>query len=114
MVEYGRRVEVAPASKERVAAHVTADLFLLGVTGVHPTAGLTTGDADEVAMKRTLAGRAAETYVLASADKIGAASAYRVLPLAAVTGVITDARHSDPTVRKLAGARILAAVSGTT
>ena len=27
-----------------------ADLFLLGVTGVHPTAGLTTGDAEEAAM----------------------------------------------------------------
>ena len=32
-----------------------ADVFLLGVTGVHPDEGLTTGDADEAAMKRALA-----------------------------------------------------------
>jgi len=89
--------------------NVSADLFLLGVTGVHPVAGLTTGDADEAAMKRALVGRSAETYVLASAEKLGAASPYRVLPLAEVAGIITDARRSDPTVRRLtrAGVRVL-------
>jgi DeoR/GlpR family transcriptional regulator of sugar metabolism len=99
------------AQAVEAAMNVTADVFLLGVTGVHPTAGLTTGDADEAAMKRTLAGRAAETYVLASAEKIGAASAYRVLPLAEVTGIITDAPKNDATVRKLAraGARVVPA-----
>lgn len=91
------------------AQNVTADLFLLGVTGVHPTAGLTTGDAEEAAMKRALAGRAAETYVLASSEKLGAASAYRVLPLAEVAGIVTDAPSGDPTVRRLtrAGVRVL-------
>jgi DeoR/GlpR family transcriptional regulator of sugar metabolism len=80
------------------AAHsISADLFFLGVTGVHPVAGLTTGDADEAAMKRTLASRAADTYVLASAEKIGAASRYQVIPLAAVAGVITDAGPNDTT-----------------
>ena len=90
---------------------MAADLFLLGVTGVHQSAGLTTGDADEAAMTRALAGRAAETYVLASSEKIGAASAYRVLPLAEVSGIVTDAAPSAPTVRALtrAGVRIVAA-----
>jgi DeoR/GlpR family transcriptional regulator of sugar metabolism len=41
------------------ANSIAADLFFLGVTGVHPVHGLTTGDADEAAMKRTLAVRAA-------------------------------------------------------
>jgi DeoR/GlpR family transcriptional regulator of sugar metabolism len=80
---------------------VHADLFLLGVTGVHPDAGLTTGDADEAAMKRALARRAADTYVLASAEKIGAASRFAVLPPAAVAGVITDASLQDETIRRL-------------
>jgi DeoR/GlpR family transcriptional regulator of sugar metabolism len=71
------------------------------VTGVHPDAGLTTGDADEAAMKRALAGRAAETYVLASAEKIGAASAYRVIPLHQASAVITDAPPGNATVREL-------------
>ena len=71
------------------------------------------GPPFQAAMKRTLAGRAAETYVLASAEKIGAASAYRVLPVAGVTGIITDARRGDATVRALrrAGVRVLSAPS---
>ena len=89
------------AAAVEAAQTMSADVFLLGVTGVHPTQGLTTGDADEAAMKRTLAGRAADTYVLASAEKIGAASRYRVLPLAEVAGIVTDAPRGNPTVRQL-------------
>jgi DeoR/GlpR family transcriptional regulator of sugar metabolism len=89
------------AAAMEAAQRISADLFLLGVTGVHPVEGLTTGDAEEAAMKRTLAGRAADTYVLASREKIGAASAFAVLPLADVAGVVTDAPTDDPTVREL-------------
>jgi len=99
------------AAAAEAAAGVQADLFLLGVTGVHPTAGLTTGDADEAAMKRILAGRAADTYVLASREKIGAASPYTVLPLHAVSGVITDAQRDLPVLEELrqAGVTVLEA-----
>jgi DeoR/GlpR family transcriptional regulator of sugar metabolism len=90
------------AAAAEAANSIAADLFFLGVTGVHPVHGLTTGDADEAAMKRTLAGRAVETYVLASAEKLGAASRYQVLPLGAVAGVITDGAPAD-TVAALAG-----------
>jgi DeoR/GlpR family transcriptional regulator of sugar metabolism len=89
------------AAAAEAARCVSADVFLLGVTGVHPTEGLTTGDADEAAMKRILASRSADTYVLASAEKIGAASRYLVLPLRDVTGIVTDAPASDPTVQQL-------------
>jgi DeoR/GlpR family transcriptional regulator of sugar metabolism len=89
------------AAAVEAARGVRADLFLLGVTGVHPDVGLTTGDADEAAMKRALARQAADTYVLASSEKIGAASRFSVLPLAEVAGVITDAAEDDPAVRGL-------------
>ncbi|WP_370963368.1 DeoR/GlpR family DNA-binding transcription regulator [Amycolatopsis sp. cg9] len=88
------------AAAAEAAQSVSADVFLLGVTGVHPEAGLTTGDAEEAAMKRTLARRAADTYVLASAEKIGAASRFTVLPFADVAGVITDS--GDQNVQELA------------
>ena len=52
-------------------------------------------------MKRALAKRAAETYVLASVEKIGAASRYRVLPLADVAGLVTDAPPDNDTLRQL-------------
>ena len=94
------------AAAAEAAQAVTADLFLLGVTGVHHEAGLTTGDPEEAAMKRTLAGRAAETYVMASAEKIGAASPYRVLPFSEVTAVLTDAPASDPARRRLEAAGV--------
>src|SRR6201996_2654138 len=88
------------AAAAEAAGAVSADMFLLGVTGVHPVHGLTTGDPDEAAMKRTLARRAAETYVLASAEKLGPASRYLVLPLADVAAVVTDGQDHD-VVRQL-------------
>jgi DeoR/GlpR family transcriptional regulator of sugar metabolism len=101
------------AATAEAAAGISADLFFLGVTGVHPEAGLTTGDAEEAAMKRTLAARAADTYVLASAEKVGAISPYRVLGLTDVTAIITDAVRDDPVVTQLTqgGATILSATS---
>ncbi|GAB7189900.1 DeoR/GlpR family DNA-binding transcription regulator [Kineococcus sp. NUM-3379] len=92
------------AAAAEAAQGVHADLFLLGVTGIHPEAGLTTGDPDEAAMKRTLAGRAAETYVLGSSEKIGAASPFTVLPLADVSAVITDAPADHAVLLELARA----------
>lgn len=88
------------ASAVEAAQRISADLFLLGVTGVHPDAGLTTGDPDEAAMKRALAARSAETWVLGSAEKIGAASPFQVLPWSDVAGVLTDAGPS-PTMERL-------------
>ncbi len=64
-------------------------------------AGLTTGDADEAAMKRALAARAADTWALASVEKIGAASPYLVLPTTGVTGIITDCPTTSPHVTEL-------------
>jgi len=99
------------AAAVEAASRISADLFFLGVTGVHPDAGLTTGDSDEAAMKRALAARAAETLVLASEEKIGTASRYTVLGLDEVAGVLTDAPEDDPTIRALAagGIRVLPA-----
>jgi DeoR/GlpR family transcriptional regulator of sugar metabolism len=91
----------AGAAAVEAALQVNADLFLLGVTGVSDRFGLTTGDSDEAVIKRTFAQRSAETFVLASSEKIGAASPFQVVPLDAVTGVITDAPDS-PTLASIA------------
>ncbi|HEY8984297.1 MAG TPA: DeoR/GlpR family DNA-binding transcription regulator [Streptomyces sp.] len=98
------------AAAVEAAQNISADLCLLGVTGVHPEAGLTTGDPDEAAMKRALAARAADTYVLASSEKIGTASRFRVLAWEEVSGVITDCGSGHPVVEELRGrgVRVLA------
>jgi DeoR/GlpR family transcriptional regulator of sugar metabolism len=102
------------AAAVEAAQAVQADVFLLGVTGVHPDSGLTTGDADEAAMKRALARRAADTYVLASTEKIGAASPFTVLPLADVAGIITDAPPTHEVVARLVqlGVPVVQAAAG--
>ena len=99
------------AAAVEAAQAVSADLCLLGVTGVHHEAGFTTGDADEAAMKRALSRRAADTYVLASSEKIGAASRFLVLPLDRVTGIVTDVDPADGALQRLvaAGLRVIEA-----
>lgn len=89
------------AAAVEAAQNVSADLCLLGVTGVHPEAGLTTADAEEAAMKRALSARAADTYVLASSEKLGTASRFRVLPWEKISGLITDADLHDTAVEQL-------------
>ncbi|MFB2600280.1 DeoR/GlpR family DNA-binding transcription regulator [Herbiconiux sp. P17] len=90
---------------------VRADVCFLGVTAVHPETGLTTGSLDDAAIKRAMAAQSAETYVLASAEKIGAASAFPVLDFADVTGLVLDpASPLDPAVAAAlarAGARLV-------
>jgi DeoR/GlpR family transcriptional regulator of sugar metabolism len=97
------------AAAVEAAQGISADVFLLGVTGVHHEAGLTTGDADEAAMKRALSRRAADTFVLASAEKVGAASPFLVLPISDVSGIVTDAPADDPTIARIAatGSRVI-------
>ncbi|MBO9625488.1 MAG: DeoR/GlpR transcriptional regulator [Microbacterium sp.] len=79
-------------------AHLAADLFFLGVTGIDPDHGLTTGELDDAVTKRALAARSAETVVLASAEKVGAASRFPVLDLADVAGVVFDPEDENPLV----------------
>jgi DeoR/GlpR family transcriptional regulator of sugar metabolism len=75
---YKHSIVTVGAAAVEAMSHIHADIYFMGVTGVHPTAGLTTGDFEEAHIKRALAARAAETVVLASAAKLNAASAYRI------------------------------------
>ncbi len=72
-------------------SRIRADTYFMGVTGLHPDLGATTGDPEEAEIKRLIARQAAETIVLASHDKLGAASPYRILPLAAISTLVTEA-----------------------
>ena len=69
----------------QAVAQMHIDLYFMGATGVHLQSGLTTGDYEEAALKRALHAQAAETVVLASPEKLGAASPYVIAPLAAIS-----------------------------
>ena len=72
------------------AARIRADTFFMGVTGIHPEAGLSTGDLEEAHVKRALSRSAAETVVLASREKLHAASAYDIAPIGEVSGMVVE------------------------
>jgi DeoR/GlpR family transcriptional regulator of sugar metabolism len=80
---------------------VRADLYFMGVTGVHRVAGLSTGDFEEATVKRALHARAAETIVLASSEKLGAASAFEIAPLSALAALVLPAPTPIATVKSL-------------
>jgi DeoR/GlpR family transcriptional regulator of sugar metabolism len=81
------------------ASRLRADIYFMGVTGVHPDAGLSTGDAEEAAVKRALHERAAETIVLASAEKLMAASPFLVTSLSEISLLMVPQRTQDRVVR---------------
>lgn len=83
-------VTTGAASAEAIGG-IRADLFFMGATGIHPQAGVTTGDREEAAIKRLIAQRSAETILVATEDKLGTASPYRIVDLADITTLVTDA-----------------------
>ncbi|MEP7042586.1 MAG: DeoR/GlpR family DNA-binding transcription regulator [Dokdonella sp.] len=80
---------------------IRADAYFMGVTGVHPSAGLSTGDLEEAYVKRAFAERAAEVVVLASAEKINAASAYVIAPAQAANAIVVERDTSAAAVAPL-------------
>ncbi len=91
-------VAVGAAAIEAIG-RIHADLFFMGVTGVHPQTGLTTGDYEEAAVKRALSRAAAETIVLASSEKLNAASSYKIVGLDEVSGLITQRTVDDAQIQ---------------
>jgi DeoR/GlpR family transcriptional regulator of sugar metabolism len=76
-------------------ASLRADLCFLGVTGVHPETGLTTGDAEEAALKQVMLTAAADVVVLATPDKLGAVSPWSIAPLGQLAQLVTVGPRPD-------------------
>jgi DeoR/GlpR family transcriptional regulator of sugar metabolism len=87
-------VTIGVASAEAIS-RVHADVYFMGVTGVHPELGATTGDSEEAAIKRLIARQSAETIILATREKLGAASPYRIMALADIGTLVTEAGLPD-------------------
>jgi DeoR/GlpR family transcriptional regulator of sugar metabolism len=84
-------VSVGAAAIEAIS-RIRADTYFMGVTGIHPDAGLSTGDLEESHVKRALIASAAETHVLITLEKVNAASPYVIAPLAEIDGVVVENR----------------------
>jgi DeoR/GlpR family transcriptional regulator of sugar metabolism len=90
-------VAVGAVAAEAIAL-VRADTYFMGVTGVHLELGLTTGDPEEAAIKRALSRHAAETVVLASREKLGAASPFLVARLNDIDAIVVEGNLPDDEV----------------
>ena len=91
---YRHSIVAVGAMTAEYISTLNIDTFFMGVSGVHADHGLTTGDAEEAAIKRAICARAADCYVLASSEKFGSALPFRVVDFDDVTAAITD--ESDP------------------
>ena len=67
---------------------IRADIYFMGVTGIHPDLGFSTGDAEEAAIKRSIADISAEIIVMASSEKLGTASPYMIAPTSVASKII--------------------------
>ena len=83
----------------RREGRLSASGAFMGVTGVHPVAGLSTGDFEEAAIKRALAERAAETVVLASQSKLRAASQFVIGEITLAQTIVVE-KETDPALTK--------------
>ena len=76
---------------------LSPDIFFLGVTGLHSGLGLSTGDAEEAAIKRTVSVRSAETWVMATAAKFDVVSPHHVIGVKELTGLVVPAGLAEAT-----------------
>ncbi|WNN73922.1 DeoR/GlpR family DNA-binding transcription regulator [Kluyvera cryocrescens] len=89
------------------AAHrINADLYFMGITGVHHSAGFTTGSFEEAGVKRLLSLRASETIVMASQEKINAASAFAIGDLSLASTLVVESELDKPLAEALARHRV--------
>lgn len=94
-------VASGPLAMEAVQ-HLSADAFFLGVTGIDPAHGLTTGDLEDAVTKRAIAARCTQTFALGSEEKIGSVSRFPVLDLEVVAGIVVDPDDGNPVIDALA------------
>lgn len=82
-------VSVGASALEAISM-LRADLFFLGLTGLHPEEGGTTGDYEEAQIKRLIMQRSADVVSLLTAEKIGAVSRFRVCKSGALSSIIVS------------------------
>ncbi|OCP24559.1 MULTISPECIES: DeoR/GlpR family DNA-binding transcription regulator [unclassified Ensifer] len=76
-------------------AGIRVDIFFLGVTAIHPVHGFSTGDYEEAAVKRAILGQAADTFVVATAEKFGATSPHHIADADDIAGLIVPEDMND-------------------
>jgi DeoR/GlpR family transcriptional regulator of sugar metabolism len=108
---YRHSMVATGAAAVEAIGQVRADIYFMGVTGVHPLEGLTTGDREEAAIKRAIWRASRRTLVLMTADKADAVSPYRVIAFEEAHGILAarDIPRSTIDDYRRAGAEVTVA-----
>lgn len=96
---YKHSMVATGAAAMAAVSQLRPDIFFLGVTAAHPVHGLSTGDFEEAAIKRHIAGCAAETFALLTEEKLDRASSCQVLPISEVSGLIVPVEAAEMRLR---------------
>jgi DeoR/GlpR family transcriptional regulator of sugar metabolism len=78
------------------------DICFIGVTGLHPDQGITTGVSEEAEVKRAIIARSGAALILASSEKFGAVSSFKIGGWGDVDGLIV-AKEARPKALELFG-----------
>jgi DeoR/GlpR family transcriptional regulator of sugar metabolism len=85
---YRHSMVATGASAVEAIGQIRADLYFMGVTGVHPSEGFTTGDRDEAAIKRAIWRASRRTFALMTRDKADAVSPHRIIAFDDADGIL--------------------------
>ena len=83
-------VSVGAAAAEAIT-RIRPDLFFMGATAVHTHHGFSTGDPEEAAIKRLICVQSRQTWVIATMNKLDAASPCTIIPLEQASGLVLPA-----------------------
>jgi len=64
------------------------DQCFIGMTGIHPDQGITTGDGEDAEVKRAIIARSGSAILLASSEKFGAVASFEIAPWSQIDGVV--------------------------
>ncbi len=72
--------------------------MFIGVNGIHPEKGLTSGNHDEAAVNRALIEQSRQRIVVADHTKLGAVLNAVICPTTMIETLITDSEASDDAI----------------
>lgn len=79
----------------RQVQNINADLFFMGVNGIHPTQGLSIRNYDESILKQTMMDSAKKTICCVIEEKLGVVEAYKVADIARINTLITNLKTTS-------------------
>lgn len=77
---------------------IRADVCFLGICSLHPVVGISVVNLEESYVKQAMIAGSAQVIALASVEKLGTASPYRVAPITALNVLITERDVPDTVI----------------